>query len=1066
MPFAENDPVVKSGGFSGGRDAVLGGSKLSPRQAQDIGDAIISVLQNSATGLLVRGKTADVTMDPDAPWYQRAAAGVGGVIADLPLSVAAAVPAAAAGPIAAGAAAFAAPMALRDALIELYGQNQALTWSGAWEIAKAAAIGGTKGAIIGGATMGAGRVVGAALPAAAPLARGAATVGAEVSALTATASALEGKMPTWQEFMDNAILLGGLKGAVTVAGGLRGIYAETGKRPAEVAADAARDPTIRTALEKQEMPEAYRELAVQERIKAALDADKRPELMQELIRQAEKPDSPILVDPVRYEYITDRATAEGVVRAAETAYREAVETQRRGVVPTAEAMAEGVKLVQEGKIDARNIGEGANSAEIAARALLTKGAAEHARKLAESMPTDPAQWTLEMKLQMAGAMERVGLFYGELAGAGAEAGRSLQMLRQIKRNPEMLGDAESLVKLYERKGNMTDIAQLVRTLKDPEQMRKFTEEYQKATGLDMVIEGWKAAILSGPLTTGANVIGNVLRFGAEIPTAALTATLEAGRLAAKGDPMSTALFRAKALSPLYGVMLGAKDAVTIAAEVWKQKGEHLEKADVYKAAIPGKAGDIIRFPFRVLQVQDAFFRTFGERARAYELAVERAGKEGLSPDTREFNEAVKRYTDTPQLGLSDTAAQKITADIQKTGAEWIFAQQLGPRFENVSRAVAGSPVEFIFPFRRTPVNLTSWAAQYTPGLNLMSARWWNDYNAGGELKSRAIARVAIGTGLAMTAFAMAESGALTGGGLFDKEQSGTKRGAGWQPYSLKIGDTYYSIARMEPVAKPLMLAADMYEMMQASEDKGYKAKLGAMAVLAFGNATISTTYMSGIANAMKATLEPDRYLESFIEQYATSLVPKIVGQTVTLTDPYQREVNGALDAIQSQLPFIREKLLPARDVWGEPKQNNKWFDVMPVATSQASQDKVKTEAVRLEVAIAPPPKSIQERGPFKPSEKSTEMTPEQRNIFQEVAGKQAMTILAPIVNSPDWDRIPDFAKATIYQRVIEGARKQGAYAALPPTDAAREQLRRKLVDEIIRQTDEVKAPEKRVKATQ
>ena len=681
------------------------------------------------------------------------------------------------------------------------------------------------------------------------------------------------------------------------------------------------------------------------------------------------------------------------------------------------------------------------------------------------MPTDPALWSLDMKLRMAAAMEQVGLFFGELAGAGAEVGRALNMLRQIKRNPDMLGDAETLVKLYERKGSFTDSAAMIRARKDPGRRRVFAEQYQKATGLEMVLEGWKAAILSGIHTTGANLIGNVLRFVAEVPTAALTATIHAGQRALKGDPMPLALYKAKALAPLYGVMLGAKDAVMVAGEVWRQKGEHVEKADVYRQAVPGKTGDVIQLPFRWLQVQDAFFRTFGERAKAYDPAVGRAGTEGLDVRTREFNEAVSRYTKEPQLGLSEKAAQKITKTIEEAGAEWVFAQRLGPRFEAVSRAIQGTSAEFIFPFRRTPVNLISWAVQYTPGLNLMSARWRNDFAAGGEARAKAIARVAVGTGLAMYAFSLAEDGILTGGGLFDKDQSGTKRGAGWQPYSLRIGGEYYSIMRLEPVAKPMMLAADLFEMQQATTDKGDKAKIGAMAVLMFGNAMISTTYMSGMSNLMKATAEPDRYLDSFIEQYASSLVPKIVGQTVAMFDPYQREVDGALDAIQAQLPFIREKLLPARDVWGEPKHNDKWFSVLPIQTSQIATDKVKTEAVRLQLAIKDAPKDIIERGPFKPGEKKIELTGEQRDLMRQISGKGALDILRPIVNAPDWEQIPDFAKAKIYQEVIQNQRRLAAFTALPPDAPAREAMRREILEKVVQQTEQAAAPEKRVRAS-
>jgi hypothetical protein len=228
-----------------------------------------------------------------------------------------------------------------------------------------------------------------------------------------------------------------------------------------------------------------------------------------------------------------------------------------------------------------------------------------------------------------------------------------------------------------------------------------------------------------------------------------------------------------------------------------------------------------------------------------------------------------------------------------------------------------------------------------------------------------------------------------------------------------------------------------------------------MLVLLFGNATVSTTYLSGVSNAIQAVTDPSRFGENFLEQYATSIVPKIIGQTVAMADPHKREVEGITDAIQSQIPFLREKLMPKRDVWGEPSANSKWFAVMPVATSEASKDKVKTEAMRLELAIQDAPRFMMEKGPFNPKDKRLELSQEQRDVYRQVAGGRALEILTPIVNAPDWAQIPDFAKAAIYKGVLEATRREAAQKALPADSAAREALRQKIIDRIIREQQAV-----------
>ena len=1060
----------------------------TPHQAKDLGDAIIAGLQSSAMGLAIKGKLPEMQLSEDAPWYQRVASEGANIAADLPLSVAGAIAGAAAGSAVApgagtavggGAGAFAVPMALREALMTAYGNNHASSWEGTWEIAKNALLAGAKGAVIGGVTGGAGRFVaplvapvagravasGLMSPGVARMSVDAAGLGAELAALTTTSAALNGKMPTWQDFMDNAILLGGMKGAVAIAKGMRNTYAETGKIPEAVAGDAQKNPEILKQLKEGVVPEAYAPDALEQRVKAALDADPRPEVIrQNLLSSADEPGKltgDVSADPVKYEYVNDVETSKEVLRSVTQMYQNEMDKQGRGVVPNKATAIAGLKQVSDGAVDPHVIGEAGNAAEIYARAHLLKGAANHAvgelERLA-GIPEADLKNHPEMKLPALAALERVSMFKADLEGVGAEAGRSLQILRRIKYDPDFLGEAQNVIALAERKGKLQDIAQLVSAFKDPAQLAKFAEGYTKATTTEKMLEAWKAAILTGPQTHMANIAGNIMKWMVEVPESAIAATFTAARKAMTGDPLSFEQYKARALAPLYGIQYGALDAAKTAAEVWKQKGEHLEKADVYRGAIEGRAGEIVRLPFKALQVEDVLFRTLGERAESHLMAVDRATKEGFDLVSPAGREQVALYTSEPTFGLEQKDAQEALARVQQAGAEAVFSQQLGPRMAAIQRAMQGHWTQFIMPFFRTPANLVSWAVQHVPGLNLVSARWRDDFLAGGERQDRALARVAVGAALTTTAVGMAINGSLTGSGLFSKEQNNVKRGAGWQPYSLKIGDKFYSYQRIEPVAKVLGLAADYVEMRQALTDEQDQAKLASMLVLMFGNATVSTTYLSGLSNALQSIADPARYGENFLESYASSLVPKAIGQTVTAADPYQREVNGVLEAVQSQLPFLREKLMPKRDIWGEPVKGDKLFGFMPVAVSQASADKVKTEAQRLQLAISDAPKFLLEKGPFSAKDKRLEYTEEQRDVFRQVMGHNAMEILKPIVNAPDWGQIPDFAKAAIFKDVFAGTRKQGAYAALPPDEAERVKLRERIVDKILQQIQSAQRP--------
>lgn len=139
-----------------------------------------------------------------------------------------------------------------------------------------------KGAVIGGLTGGAGVVAGrgAAMLGATSGMQTAASLAAETATMPTAAAGIEGRLPEPHEFVDAAILVGGLH----AAGGLRhvpemvpklrDIYAKTGKDPIAVAQAAEADPTVRQDILSinRDVPQA-----IAEEIAAKRPQDIKPE---------------------------------------------------------------------------------------------------------------------------------------------------------------------------------------------------------------------------------------------------------------------------------------------------------------------------------------------------------------------------------------------------------------------------------------------------------------------------------------------------------------------------------------------------------------------------------------------------------------------------------------------------------------------------------------------------------------------------------------------------------------------------------------------------------------------
>ncbi|HEX3139206.1 MAG TPA: hypothetical protein VHQ87_04085, partial [Rhizobacter sp.] len=237
-----------------------------PRVASGIGDAWTAGYQGSLAGLADRNKLPDVVLDPHhAKWYEKLVAGASQMVNEGPEMIGGAVAGgaggavvgsvvpllgtAAGGVVGAGAGAFAVPTAIRTSLVQYYEQRDGVSSADFLTRAGIVIKATGKDALVGAATAGVG--AGVTKLATPLLGRTGATVaatGAEVGTMTVAPAALEGRLPEPEDFLNAAILVGGLKGAGAAAGKLRSIYAETGRRPEQVLADAKNDPTIAADL--------------------------------------------------------------------------------------------------------------------------------------------------------------------------------------------------------------------------------------------------------------------------------------------------------------------------------------------------------------------------------------------------------------------------------------------------------------------------------------------------------------------------------------------------------------------------------------------------------------------------------------------------------------------------------------------------------------------------------------------------------------------------------------------------------------------------------------------------
>jgi hypothetical protein len=256
------------------------------------------------------------------------------------------------------------------------------------------------------------------------------------------------------------------------------------------------------------------------------------------------------------------------------------------------------------------------------------------------------------------------------------------------------------------------------------------------------------------------------------------------------------------------------------------------------------------------------------------------------------------------------------------------------------------------------------------------------------------------------------------------------RRTGWQPYSVKVGDTYYAFNRLDPLGMTTGLAADIAEVV-GQLDEPDAGEIAAAGVLAIMSNLVSKTYLSGIA-AVTEFLSggPAGLTVSSAEQYIgrtlASFVPfsGALGTIERTIDPTMREAANVVDAIRARVPGFSDDLPPRRNLWGEPivLQGGLGPDIAsPIYTSTETSSAVDAEIVANRVPIQMPSRVIGD----------VELTPQEYDRLVVLAGEPAKAALETVIKSDAYQHAttgPEGGRATVIRNVVnqfrEAARAQ------------------------------------------
>jgi len=403
-------------------------------------------------------------------------------------------------------------------------------------------------------------------------------------------------------------------------------------------------------------------------------------------------------------------------------------------------------------------------------------------------------------------------------------------------------------------------------------------------------------------------------------------------------------------------------------------------------------------------VEDEAFKGIIYTDDLYSQAYKMTTKEGLRGEVRKSKIA--------ELVSNPTEEMKTKAN--QTALYRTFQSELGDvgkALMNLRRSGPGS--EFLFPFVKTPINIVKYGIERTP---FGTPRAFFGKKLTPELKSQLQGATALSTILTVIAAEKVINGDITGAGPTNQNEKKALYLTGWQPYSIKVGNSYYSYARLEPMATILGIIADLHDV-QSAATSGELDKAAALTMVAVKNDILNKTFFTTFSNMFDAIDDPARYGDKWIKSMSGSAVPAVAAGVARATDPYLRETKTMLDVIKARIPGLSQTLPPRLSPTGEPVKRpgtpiSRMFS--PVDVSKGTQDPLWTELNRLKVYLGTPKTTG-----------GNKLSDEDIRGIVETGGPEMHRALMETISSMGYQKLADETKVKLIKRIVTKYRSYG-----------------------------------------
>lgn len=491
------------------------------------------------------------------------------------------------------------------------------------------------------------------------------------------------------------------------------------------------------------------------------------------------------------------------------------------------------------------------------------------------------------------------------------------------------------------------------------------------------------AMLSSPKTAVANFVSNAFTTANSVATKYTAAAI--------GRDMQ--MFR-DANAYTSGMMSGFMEHVVTLKNALSSKGLEGVPKDVIKfemsrpnpissqnwglapEGLMGKivdgAGEVISLPSKLSSAPDAFFGSMMYRGQVTQAANRQAQNmvDAGRLAEKDVGDFVSKFIADPPVEVHNSALEFSKGNTFASALEpGSFTQSLN---QTISKSFFGWG-EGIFPFFKTTANIVDYTFQHSPFKPLAAAVSPGiraELTQGGEVAATAWAKVANGSMMLGALTYLSTQGLVTGPEPknFMLKKALEESGQGWQPTSVKVGDKYVSLARIEPLNSYMRLAGIMSHAKQYLSEDEYE-QYAVIAGSAMADFFTPEQLVENTGSLFSAWSEASQYkgnspkVQAVFADLASRFVPAISANVRNYTDGYAATTmsdpntafHGAVDKIENALmnkvPWLSNKLPAQRNIFGEPLLVPNYLSldmVSPFATSKA--DGSELQKVMLDLA--------------------------------------------------------------------------------------------------------------------